>query len=81
MSLCRIETEDGTFHGQLIYGDDDEIIGEELLLDESGDPIPISLCLCFAHTHPVNVAAKRQDGTIIDIGMMMIIDYMINSVL
>jgi hypothetical protein len=49
MSLCRIETEDGTFHGQLIYGDDDEIIGEELLLDESGDPIPISICLCFAH--------------------------------
>lgn len=45
---CRIVTDDGVFHGQMVYTDDGEFIGEELII-EDGEPIPIDKCLCFAY--------------------------------
>lgn len=43
-----IENKEG-FHTRDIYSEDGVSVGSELILDENGLPIPLSICLCFAH--------------------------------
>jgi len=45
-----IEIDGVYYHSTEIYDDNYEnVIGEELVLDEQGEPIPSTICICAAH--------------------------------
>ena len=47
--MTKIEIDDELYHAQTVYDDDGNVIGEELILDEDGRPIPAKICLCHAY--------------------------------
>ena len=41
--------DDVEFHTQPVFDDDGNKIGTELVLDEDGEPIPMTTCICHAY--------------------------------
>ena len=49
MSLTLIEIDGQLYHAQGIYDDDENVVDTIPILDEDGDMIPASICLCYAY--------------------------------
>lgn len=62
----KIKIKETWYHAREIYGEDDEPTGElELILDENGQPIPATVCLCHAYG-PLECSCGAWDDVDLD---------------